>query len=166
MTDSLTGGTPEPGRHSAAIGAVEVSMGALSRRLQLVLKNAATAIDPSLPPAGFQLLRLIEHCGSVQAGVAAERLVVDRSVVSRHIRQLEELGLVETRTDPSDGRARFLVLTEEGVRRMRAVNPSGKSITHALLTEWEVDELEGFAAQLERLTAAIDHRNDEGPSTD
>lgn len=164
MTADPTGVAPEPDRHSAAIVGVEVSMGALSRRFQLALKNAATAIDPSLPPAGFQLLRLIERCGSVQAGVAAERLVVDRSVVSRHIRQLEDLGLVESRTDPSDGRARFLVLTDEGARRMRAVNPSGRTITHSLLEDWGDDELERFAAQLVRLTEALDRRS--GPSAD
>ncbi|PWC04718.1 MarR family winged helix-turn-helix transcriptional regulator [Mycetocola zhujimingii] len=161
MTSDPTDVAPDSDRHSTAIVGVEVNMGALSRKLQLVLKNAAAAIDPTLPLAGFQLLRLIQRCGSVQASVAAERLVVDRSVVSRHIRQLEELGLVETRTDPSDGRARFLVLTEEGTRRLRSVNPSGRSVMYPLLTDWEVDELESFAAQLERLTEAIDHRNDD-----
>lgn len=166
MTTEPTDATDESDRHSAAIVGVEVSMGALSRKLQLILKNAAAAIDPTLPPAGFQLLRLIQRCGSVQASVAAERLVVDRSVVSRHIRQLEELGLVETRTDPSDGRARFLVLTEEGTRRLRSVNPSGRSVMYPLLTDWEVDELESFAAQLERLTEAIERRNDEFTATD
>ncbi|MFU8947703.1 MarR family winged helix-turn-helix transcriptional regulator [Mycetocola zhadangensis] len=149
--------TPEPDRHSAAIVNVETSMGALSRKIHFILKEAAAAIDPSLPPASFRLLRLIERCGSIQASAAADSLAVDRSVISRQIRQLEELGLVDTRTDPSDGRARFLVLTEEGVRRMRTVNPSRRSVMYPLLQEWNVDELESFAAQIDRLNESLEN---------
>ena len=156
MTSHLAEPTPEPDRHSAAIAEVETTMGTLSRKIHLVLKEAAVAIDPSLPPAGFRLLRLIERCGSIQSSVAADSLSVDRSVVSRQIRQLEELGLVETRTDPSDGRARFLVLTEEGVSRMRSVNPTNRTIMYPLLKEWEIDELESFAAQIARLNEALE----------
>jgi DNA-binding MarR family transcriptional regulator len=148
--------TSDLDRHSAAIANVETSMGAMSRRIHFILKEAAAAIDPSLPPASFRLLRLIERCGSIQASVAADSLAVDRSVISRQIRQLEELGLVETRTDPSDGRARFLVLTEEGTRRMRSVNPTSRTIMYPLLKEWEVDELEAFAAQIDRLNDALE----------
>jgi DNA-binding MarR family transcriptional regulator len=147
---------PDNDRHSAAIVNVETSMGTLSRKIHFILKEAAAAIDPSLPPASFRLLRLIERCGSIQSSAAAEQLAVDRSVVSRQIRQLEDLGLVETRTDKSDGRARFLVLTEEGVRRMNTVNPTRRTIMYPLLQEWEVDELETFAAQIDRLNASLD----------
>jgi DNA-binding MarR family transcriptional regulator len=76
--------------------------------------------------------------------------------VSRQIRQLEDLGLVETRTDKSDGRARFLVLTDEGARRMSTVNPTQRTIMYPLLAEWEVDELETFAAQIDRLNASLE----------
>src|SRR5690606_23962912 len=143
-------------RHADALLAVEDRMGALSRRLQVLVKNAATAIDPSLPPTGFRLLRMIERCGSVQSSVAADMLGVDRSMISRQVRQLEELGLVETRSDPVDGRARFLALTEEGTRRMLEVNPTSRTIMYPLLTSWSVDELESFATQLGRLVTTIE----------
>ncbi|MCP2032515.1 DNA-binding MarR family transcriptional regulator [Okibacterium sp. HSC-33S16] len=154
----MTTTEPAPGsdRHSAAIVSVETSMGALSRKIHFVLKEAAAAIDPSLPPASFRLLRLIERCGSIQSSAAAEQLAVDRSVVSRQIRQLEDLGLVETRTDKSDGRARFLVLTDEGARRMNTINPTQRSIMQPLLQEWELSELETFAAQIDRLNASLE----------
>jgi hypothetical protein len=66
--------TSDLDRHSAAIANVETSMGAMSRRIHFILKEAAAAIDPSLPPASFRLLRLIERCGSIQASVAADSL--------------------------------------------------------------------------------------------
>lgn len=150
-------------RHAEAILAVEDRMAALSRRLQVLVKNAATAIDPSLPPAGFRLLRIIERCGSVQSSVAADMLGVDRSMISRQVRQLEELGLVETRSDPVDGRVRFLTLTDEGTRRMLEVNPTSRTIMYPLLTRWSVDELESFSAQLVRLTESIDEDDGTDP---
>jgi DNA-binding MarR family transcriptional regulator len=147
-------------RHASAILTVEDHMSTLSRKLQLIVRNAATAVDPSLQPVGYRLLRTIQRCGTVQASVAADMLVVDRSVVSRQIRQLEELGLVETRTDPDDGRARILALTDRGARRMLSVNPTNRTIMHGLLSSWSAEELEAFAAQVERLNEAADIATD------
>ncbi|MET4639810.1 MarR family winged helix-turn-helix transcriptional regulator [Mycetocola sp. 2940] len=143
-------------RHAAAILTAEDSISTLSRKLQLIVRNAATAVDPSLQPVSYRLLRTIQRCGTVQASVAADMLVVDRSVISRQVRQLENLGLVETRTDPVDGRARILALTEEGTLRMRSVNPTNRTILHGLLASWSAEELESFSAQVERLNEAAD----------
>lgn len=143
-------------RHATAILSVEDSISTLSRKLQLIVRNAASAVDPSLQPVSYRLLRTIQRCGTVQASVAADMLVVDRSVISRQVRQLEDLGLVETRTDPDDGRARILALTEEGNRRMRSVNPTNRTIMHGLLSSWSAEELESFAAQVERLNETAD----------
>ena len=154
--ETETGAAASADRHATAILTVEDHISTLTRKLNLIVRNAATAVDPSLQPVGYRLLRTIQRCGTVQASVAADMLVVDRSVISRQIRQLEELGLVETRTDPDDGRARILALTDEGNARMRSVNPTNRTIMHGLLTSWSVDELESFAAQVERLNQTAD----------
>ncbi|WP_411720382.1 MarR family winged helix-turn-helix transcriptional regulator [Mycetocola sp.] len=156
MTAEPTGVATSADRHASAILAVEDSISTLARTLHLIVRNAATAVDPSLQPVGYRLLRTIQRCGTVQASVAADTLVVDRSVISRQVRQLEELGLVETRTDPDDGRARILALTEKGHERMRSVNPTNRTIMHGLLSSWSEEELENFAAQVERLNEAAD----------
>jgi DNA-binding MarR family transcriptional regulator len=157
MTADLTTDTATSAdRHASAILTVEDSISTLARKLHLIVRNAATAVDPSLQPVSYRLLRTIQRCGTVQASVAADMLVVDRSVISRQVRQLEELGLVETRTDPDDGRARILALTDEGTRRMLSVNPTNRTIMHGLLSSWSAKELESFAAQVERLNEAAD----------
>lgn len=156
MSAGQTPAAASDGRHATAILTVEDSISTLSRTLQLIVRNAATAVDPSLQPVGYRLLRTIQRCGTVRSSVAADMLVVDRSVISRQVRQLEELGLVETRTDPDDGRARILALTDEGTRRMRSVNPTNRTIMHGLLSSWSAEELESFAAQVERLNDAAD----------
>jgi DNA-binding MarR family transcriptional regulator len=154
MSAQPAGGTDD--RHASAILTVEDAISTLSRTLHLIVRNAATAVDPSLQPVGYRVLRTIQRCGTVQSSAAADMLVVDRSVISRQVRQLEALGLVESRTDPDDGRARILALTEEGTRRMRSVNPTNRTIMHGLLSSWSAEELESFAAQVERLNEAAD----------
>jgi DNA-binding MarR family transcriptional regulator len=138
-------------RHSVAIGQVERAMSSFSHRVQTTLRACANAIDPALPPFGYKLLHLVERDGPVQAGVAADILFVDRSVVSRHVRLLEELGLLVLLADPTDGRARMLALTPEGAERLASINPAGRSLLFRLLEEWSDEDLESFASYLERL---------------
>jgi DNA-binding MarR family transcriptional regulator len=138
-------------RHNDAIGEVERAMSSFSHRIQTTLRACANAIDPGLPPFGYKLLHLVERQGPVQASVAADILFVDRSVVSRHVRLLEELGLMVLLTDPADGRARMLALTPEGAERMASINPAGQTLLYRLLDSWSDDDLAGFAEYLERL---------------
>lgn len=137
--------------HADAIGQVERNMSSFSHRVQTTLRACASAIDPALPPFGYKLLHLVERQGPVQASVAADILFVDRSVVSRHVRLLEELGLMMLLSDPSDGRARMLALTPEGAELMASVNPAGQTLLYRLLDSWSDDDLVAFAEYLGRL---------------
>lgn len=131
---------------------VEEQIAVLAGQIRASIRDAALAVDPTLPPFGLRLLRLLERCGPTHAGAVAELLFVDRSAVSRQARQLEELGLVETRPDPGDGRARILALTAAGVERMLSAGPAGKLQLHRNLSAWPEDDLRAFARYLERLT--------------
>jgi DNA-binding MarR family transcriptional regulator len=146
----MTGDSDQP--RTAALKEVEQQMGAFTRRFREALQKAASAVDPSLPPFGFKLLRIIER-GPISASAAADLLVVDRSVISRQVRQLEELGLVDTTTDQADGRKRILRLTELGAQRMSEASPTGPILVNQLLSTWTTEELTLFAAQIERLNS-------------
>jgi DNA-binding MarR family transcriptional regulator len=143
-------------RHNEAIGQVERTMSSFSHRIQITLRACANAIDPGLPPFGYKLLHLVERRGPVQASVAADLLFVDRSVVSRHVRLLEELGLMVLLTDPADGRARLLELTPEGAERMASINPAGESLLFRMLDSWSDEDLACFADYLGRLAGDDD----------
>ncbi|NQX28271.1 winged helix-turn-helix transcriptional regulator [Microbacteriaceae bacterium VKM Ac-2854] len=135
-----------------ALGLVEEQIAVLAGQIRASIRDAALAVDPNLPPFGLRLLRLLERCGPTHAGAVAELLFVDRSAVSRQARQLEDLGLVESRPDASDGRARILALTAAGVERMRTTGPAGKLRMHRNLSAWPEADLRAFARYLERLT--------------
>ncbi|NQX12243.1 MarR family transcriptional regulator [Microbacteriaceae bacterium VKM Ac-2855] len=135
-----------------ALFEVEEQISTLAGQIRASIRDAAAAVDPSLPPFGLRLLRMLERSGPLHASAVADVLYVDRSAVSRQARQLEELGLVETRPDPSDGRARFLALTASGIERMRVAAPAGTMPMHRSLSTWSVEDLRAFAGFVERLT--------------
>lgn len=152
MAPSETDGTtnPEASEQPTPLHEVEEQMSILAAKIRTSIRDAAAAVDPTLQPFGLKLLRIIERLGPIHAGAAAEMLSVDRTAISRQSRQLEELGLVSTRSDPQDRRARFLELTDEGRSRLAHAGPTGFSSLQRVLGEWEDDDLHRFAGYLAR----------------
>jgi DNA-binding MarR family transcriptional regulator len=83
----------------------------LFARARTQWKEGAARIDPQLQPAGYKLLMFIVRTGSANAHELAERFEMDKSVISRQVRMLEDLGLLESRPDELDGRQRVLTPT-------------------------------------------------------
>ncbi|AZZ47902.1 MarR family transcriptional regulator [Rathayibacter rathayi] len=137
-----------------ALHEVEEQLTVLAVQVRLAVRDAAASIDPALPPFGLRLLRMLERCGPVHSGAAAERLGVDRSAISRQARQLADLGLVDMTSDPADGRARFLSLSAAGCERMRDLGGQQRQRMQEALSAWPEADLRAFAGYLERLTAA------------
>lgn len=152
MTDP--GALPaDPARAAVALAAVEEEMLELAAYVRGTIREAATRIDPALQPFGLKILRMLRRCGPTHASALAESLAVDRSVISRQARLLEELGLLELTADPADGRARFLAATPLAVERMSAVPGSDKTFISARLAGWPEADLTQFARLLARLNA-------------
>lgn len=133
------------------IAEVEEQMTALARRVRANSREAATAIHPELPPIGYKMLRVIRRCGTAHASAVADQLGVDRSVVSRQLRQLQILGLVEVRADAQDGRARVLALTSLGTAGLNDDDAQGGSRLMRALGGWSPTDLDAFAGYLARL---------------
>jgi len=86
--------------------------------------------------------------------VLATELDMDKSVVSRQVRVLEEAGLVESLPDERDGRIRVLQPTATAVERVSAVRTSNQARVRAALENRSVDELRTFAEMLRVLAEA------------
>ncbi|MFC0530435.1 MarR family winged helix-turn-helix transcriptional regulator [Phytohabitans kaempferiae] len=63
---------------------------------------------------GYHILAVVVHEEVPTQGALASRLVIDRSVLTYVIDDLEGAGLIERRLDPRDRRARRIVATERG----------------------------------------------------
>lgn len=57
--------------------------------------KTAARFDPSIQPAGFHIIRWLYSYGPTSATMLAESTAMDRSSVSRLVKQLELLGYVK-----------------------------------------------------------------------
>jgi DNA-binding MarR family transcriptional regulator len=137
-----------------AIALVEDQLGVVFNRARLVWKEAADQVQPGLPPAAYKVLAMIVRLESTNAHVLADLLDMDKSVVSRQIRVLEEGGLVESRPDERDGRLRALSATPMAVERVLAVRAANQARVRAALEPRSVSELRTFAEMLRVLAEA------------
>src|ERR1700710_1182735 len=93
------------------------ALGTLFRKY--LAKAGAAVSDLPGGPRGFQVMSIaaVSACGN-QAKIA-ERLGLDRTVMTYLIDDLEKAGLVERRPDPADRRARQVLLTAKGKQSHR-----------------------------------------------
>lgn len=138
--------------NAAAIAEVEEQMSVLFGFIQANVRAAALAVDPALQPFGLKVLRILVKMGPLHSSVLADRMFVDRSIISRQVKQLQELGLAETRPDPEDGRARYVAATDEAITRLTATRESDKLVIFTHMNSWPEEDLLTFAGYLKRLT--------------
>ncbi|WP_162243498.1 MarR family transcriptional regulator [Leifsonia sp. Root4] len=134
-----------------SIAEVEAQLGVLFGRVRTLWKEGAHRVHPDLQPVGYKLLATLVRSGSCSAGALAELLATDKSVISRQVRLMEELGLVVSAPDPSDGRARILTATPEAVVKIDAIRDTNQAELRARLSDWSDDDLTRFATLLARL---------------
>jgi DNA-binding MarR family transcriptional regulator len=100
----------------APAGALDEDLGwALGVVFRAYVK-AADAVVCDLPggPRGYQLLASAAQDPAANQGALAQKLGIDRTVLTYLIDDLEGVGLVERRPDPADRRSRRVVATDKG----------------------------------------------------
>lgn len=127
-----------------AVARVEQELGRLFARIRVSWREAAATVHPDLQPLGYQVLTSIASGKATSAGAIIERLQTDKSAVSRHVRQLEELGLVESVPDPEDRRARVLVATELAQERIAVARAGYETRIKERLHAWSAADLDHF----------------------
>jgi len=133
-----------------ALGEVEEAMIELVGHIRSDTRDAAIAVDPALQPFGLKVLRVLANRGPQQSSAIANALSVDRSVISRQVTQLCELGLVELQSVEGDGRARLVAATPRALDRIGEVRIGGWSVL-SHLDEWEVSDIRELARLLTKL---------------
>ena len=86
---------------------------------QRAARALARRFDVALKPAGitsgqFSLLMSLNRPEPPNLGSVAALLAMDRTTLTANLKPLERRGLIETATNPKDGRARLLRLTPAG----------------------------------------------------
>lgn len=120
---------------------------AFTRIFRRVTDQITQELD--IPSILLTALIIVEHNAPCRIGIVAEKLHVDQSVGSRHVKALMKAGLIEQIPDPLDGRARRLTLTEAGVAATTRVNELHRKRTAFVLREWDHERISVFAQDLE-----------------
>lgn len=134
-----------------AIARVEREFGRLFARIRVSWREAAATVHPDLQPLGYQVLVSILGGEATTAGAIIERLHTDKSAVSRQVRQLTELGLVESIRDADDRRARQLVATDLAKERVAIARAAYEGRIGERLRTWSAADLDHFADLLNAL---------------
>jgi DNA-binding MarR family transcriptional regulator len=134
--------------------ALERELGLLMRRGSSLGREIAVQMHPDLDSVSYSTLARIAETEPARASDLAEYFGIHKAVVSRQLRELERLSLVERTADPADGRARLLRLTRPGTKRMREVQEARAARFRALVQSWpqsDVDELARLLGELNRV---------------
>ena len=123
-------------------------------RARTMWRESAARVHPELQPAGYKLLAFISRTGPTSAHQLAERFEMDKSMVSRQIRMLEEFDLLESRPDERDGRLRVLTATSEADRMLAVLRGEHAERMRRVLTGLTEEEVKA-ASKAFRLLAEV-----------
>lgn len=135
--------------------ALEQEVGVMLRRVRRVLDVRALAVDESLQASAYLVLVYVAENGPVRAADIVDTFQTDKGAVSRHVRHLVSLGLVEGHQDPDDGRATLLSATPEAHARLRTVTEHRRKHFAEALADWSDERLAAFAAELASYNEAL-----------
>ncbi|MEK3944925.1 MarR family transcriptional regulator [Paenibacillus sp. FSL R7-0048] len=119
--------------------------------------RTAAAFDSSIQPAAFHIVRWLYSYGPTSASVLAESTAMDRSSVSRLIKQLENLGYVRREDSPNDRRAILLTLTDLGRQKTFDALQDKEFIFYERIAQWDNQQLETFIQMLQEFNGFNDN---------
>jgi DNA-binding MarR family transcriptional regulator len=140
------GSVPTP---TTAEDAVMTTMMALGRRLRQ--RQPGDAVDVS----AFPLLRLLTHQGPMRLSTMARVLGLDASTVSRHVRQLEDRGLLERTEDPEDRRASRVAVSPHGAECLAHSIEVRRRLIGEALEGWPEDDRETLRLLLHKVALSL-----------
>ena len=124
----------------------------LQRAVRCVAAASSRGTD-----TGMALQAVLGFVGEKECRAAylAARLGVGAPVLSRHIADLENLGLVHRRPDPEDGRAQLVSLTAAGRIKLLEIEEHRTAMLQGYLREWSQQDAEETAQVLRNLTGSL-----------
>lgn len=157
VTRSQTDAAPAPAVDDArrqAVAALESEFSELVMRFRHMIAENAQRVSPGMLPAAYKVFTTIARCERVTVSTLAERMMADKGQISRTVRELEELGLVERSPDPADGRSSLLSVTPMGAERLASARVPQEGILVQTLDQWSLHDIENLTRLLHALVNA------------
>lgn len=116
------------------------------QRDNTLLQEAGVSLERAL----FPLLVVIGRHDAVGIMELANLVGRDHTTVSRQVATLGRLGLVTRRTGASDGRERKVIVTQEGLAIVSALDAARERLIQPILQQWGEQDWETFVTFLRR----------------
>ncbi|NLP82923.1 MarR family transcriptional regulator [Microbacterium sp. CFH 90308] len=136
-----------------AVRALEAEFGELINRFRRIITENANRVSPGMLPGAYKVFTTIVRRESITLSALAESLMADKGQISRTVRELEQLGLIQRTPDPDDGRSSLLSPTAEGLERLTAARAPQENALVDALEEWPLDDIHNLTRLLHALTA-------------
>jgi DNA-binding MarR family transcriptional regulator len=124
-------------------------------RSELAVRGEASAGVEGIRPAHLQVFGSIKASGSRLTDLASSS-ALSLSAMAELVDGLEQLGYLERRPDPSDGRAKLICLTERGWQAIR----EGRRLIAEIEVDWAGalggSDFESLCRDLQRLLDVLD----------
>lgn len=138
------------------VAIIETELRRLLARARAVSSQTAAAVHPQLDPALYAGLMEIVRSAPVRSVELAHARGVSKSVISRQVAALENLGLIAREPDPTDARASVLVLTKRGREAARTIDQARRMHLKRLFEALTPEELAQIAQSLGRLNDILE----------
>ena len=136
-----------PTRADDIAGALTAAVGSLKRGIG----------DPEAGARAF-LLGHVARLAPVRATDLAEHVHLDLSTISRHLRGLEESGLLVRSPDPDDRRASLLTVTDEGRVVLERATAARTALFASATSGWTDHEVDELVRLLHRLSDDLENQ--------
>jgi DNA-binding MarR family transcriptional regulator len=127
----------------------------VGRRLKS--KQPGDTIDHS----AHLVMYMLRCTGALRLSDLAAKLELDASTASRHVRALEQAGLIRRSADPDDGRAFRVELTEDGAREWETSFNRRMELLSQAMNGWDDSDIETFAKLMTRFADGVNNIVDE-----
>ncbi|NUR05929.1 MAG: MarR family transcriptional regulator [Nocardioidaceae bacterium] len=140
---------------------IEQQMTVLLRRVQRIHLSTTTG-DVNLERSAYGIMCKLADEGPQRLGALASAFGLDPSTITRQVQALEEIGLAERSSDPTDRRASILDLTAEGRGILDTTRQHRRNRLQEALSDWSEADLTDFGRLLKEFNASLDRLLEEG----
>jgi DNA-binding MarR family transcriptional regulator len=102
----------------------------------VVLRLSRLPVDEPVDKAGLAVLHETRRLGTVRPSDLAAQMRLDLSTISRHLRSLEQLGMVRRTADPDDARAQRITVTAHGAEVLTRMMDHRAAAISAAIAYW------------------------------
>jgi len=140
-----------------AVEELEAAFARLGPIVKSRMIASSASIHPELRPAGWNVLRvaLLQHHERPDRPLTVSEIIgmtqMDKSVVSRQLRDLKEWGLVTLTRSSEDARVFLVEPTELALERHRAVHEQSRAEFRRLFATWDAADVRKLVELLTKL---------------